>query len=279
MRAWKVLGAPAIGYLLLLTARAYQEWNSPYQRFSALGLLVVFWAAHLLVLAVRLPRTVTVSIDVLTVQYTLWKRLLPYSAISKIELNKISGSNAQLKDGVRIVLANRRPIVLSDIREGTPLLYQVLRAAWEQNHSAVGVALCPSEPNRTFPAWLTPAAIVLALFAAFVAPRDIWREFAGIHSVPDTRILATFPKVPTGWVGAPVASFSGELRSHRWNIEYTSGTFIHSQTDFYLNDSIPINFTRVFLNRDINGAFGIGMNASYDMTLAGDADGSVTSTW
>lgn len=263
--------APAIVYLLPLAARAYQEWGASYHRISSLGLLVVFWAAHLLVLAVRLPRTVTVSIDVLTVQYTLWKRVLPYPAISNIELNKISGANLQSKDGVRIVLANGRSIVLSDIREGTSILYQVLHGVWQQNHSPADVVR-PSEPTRTFPAWLTPAAIVMGLFAAFVAPRDIWRELAGIHSAPDARILATFPQVNTGWAGAPVPFFTGELRSHRWNIEYTSGTFIYSQTDFYLNDSIPINFTRVFLNRDISAAFGIGMNASYDMTLAGDAD-------
>jgi YD repeat-containing protein len=272
MKAWKLVSAPAIIYLLLLAARAYQEWNSPYRRFSALGLLVVLWAAHLLVLAIRWPRSVTVSIDGLAVRYTLWKRLLPYTAIADIELDKKSGPNAHLKDRVRIVLANRRAIVLTDIQEGTRLLYQVLRTAWQHNHSAVDVALYPSEPNRTFPVWLTPAAFVLALFAAFVAPRDMWRELAGAYSAPNTRILATFPKVRTGWARAPVASFSGELRSHRWNIEYTTGTFIHSQTDFYLNDSISINFTRVFLNREINGAFGIGMNAAYDMTLAGDAD-------
>lgn len=158
----------------------------------------MFSAAHLLFLAVRLPRTVTVSTEVLTVQYTLWKRLLPYPAISNIELNGIGDSNSQSKGGIRIVLATGRSIVLTNIREGTPALYQVLRAAWEQNHSPLGVPLYPSEPTRKFPAWLTPAAVALALFVAFVAPSYVWRQPGWIRSVPDARVLATFPQVHTG---------------------------------------------------------------------------------
>jgi YD repeat-containing protein len=68
-----------------------------------------------------------------------------------------------------------------------------------------------------------------------------------------------------------VPIFPGETLGGRWNVDYKTGAFTHSQTDFYIGDSIPINVTRVFLNRLTYGAFGAGTGISYDIHPVGDS--------
>jgi YD repeat-containing protein len=126
---------------------------------------------------------------------------------------------------------------------------------------------------RLLPAWFLPAvAATVALFVLVALPGN-WRRVLRLsRPAPDTKALARFAQLRTGWKGTPQPLFPGDLRYHRWNVDYATGVFSHCQPDFYIGDSIPINLTRIYLNRYESEAFGVGMSASYDMFLTGDAD-------
>jgi YD repeat-containing protein len=206
------------------------------------------------------------------VQYSLWQRVVPFTAIRDIRLEQARAFRTRPIDTIRIIFAHHRSLKLAQIQGGTSALFEVLHRAWENNHAAGVIALPASEGSRRFPGWITWWAIGAALIAALMAPRDIWRQLKWTRTAPDAKSLASFPKIPSGWAGPPVPIYAREAMGHRWAVDYATGSFRHSQTDFYLNDTIPINFTRVFTNRFTNAAFGTGMSASYDITLAGDAD-------
>jgi len=139
MRTWKAVVSPAILYLVIFISTAYQGWNLPGHRFYALGMVGMVWSAHLLLLAIRVPRIVVVSTDTLMVQYTLWQRLVPYAAISDVKLSKLTARLALPEDQVEIALTNGSSLALRNLREGVPLLFHVLRTAWENNHSLIAV--------------------------------------------------------------------------------------------------------------------------------------------
>ena len=268
---WKRLAPRVSVYLILLAAGVSQAWRIPGGRLSSLGLISMVWAAHLVLRETFSLESVTVSADSLILKYSFWQRVVPYVAIRDIRLEQARAFREQI-DSIRIILANRRSLRLQQIREGTAALFEVLHRAWENNHAPGVVIPSLSDRSRTFPTWIVWWAGAAALIAMLVAPRDIWHQLKLMKSAPDAKSLASFPKVSSGWAGPPMPIYAHETMGHRWGVDYATGTFTHSQTDFYLNDAIPINFTRVFTNQFTNAAFGNGMSASYDITLAGDAN-------
>ena len=84
-------------------------------------------------------------------------------------------------------------------------------------------------------------------------------------------LLAQFPVKATGWAGSPIALFADGTPVHRWNVLLNTGGFVHTQTDFYLPDVIPINLTRSYCSHDPESRnFGIGTSSVYEMYLVGD---------
>jgi YD repeat-containing protein len=142
----------------------------------------------------------------------------------------------------------------------------------------------PFEPTRVFPLWITIAAIgVLASIVAAVAlispdwikmimeRRVTMATPGGQRKAPDPAVLANFPATPTGWHGAPIPLFAGQPAPTRWSVNLSTGAFIHTQTDIYLPDVIPIDLSRTYSSFDYyDRDFGIATSASYEVYLVGD---------
>jgi YD repeat-containing protein len=87
----------------------------------------------------------------------------------------------------------------------------------------------------------------------------------------DQRAPVGFHELPTGWSGAPVSLLPGEGATHRWNVDFATGSFTHMQTDFHVGDTVPISITRVYVTGSSGDAFGTGTALGLDAYLTGDA--------
>ena len=57
-----------------------------------------------------------------------------------------------------------------------------------------------------------------------------------------------------------------------YQVDLRTGLFVHSETDFQLEDMVPIKLTRTYRPRDaISRPFGIGTSHSYELFLVGDS--------
>jgi YD repeat-containing protein len=130
--------------------------------------------------------------------------------------------------------------------------------------------------RRRFGRWLAPAALIIALAYVLAVSRRR-QESPEPPAVARTtpHIIAPAPHtkdVATGWRGVPQRVYGGQTDFFRWVLYYDTGGFLHNQTDLYLSDSIPINFTRTYISRDdYSRSFGIGASDSYDIFLSGDS--------
>ncbi|MBE3603218.1 RHS repeat protein [bacterium] len=128
----------------------------------------------------------------------------------------------------------------------------------------------PLKP-RKFSRWVAPVAVALAVLLAFVMLQQS-RDYVPLPLPPDPAQLRAYPRVPTGWAAkAPMPLYVNAGRVSRGLSIPETGAFVHRQTDFYVNDVIPINFTRVQLQiDDYSRCFGLGATNYYDMFLVGD---------
>jgi YD repeat-containing protein len=281
---------PILIYAALVISRVYRSHSIFEASLSGLIFLSVLLGAYLVLLMARIPLSITVLDDAIEIHYALWRRRVPYPAISNVSLIRARNPKNRKKGRVRVDLRNFLTFNVANLRNGSLTLYDTI--CWARSPAAAGserAAALTSEPltklstpyvapwrvdpsMRRFPQWLAPAILGVAAIAALAAPHDIWRNLRTTRpSPPDTKTLATFPQVATGWAGVPVPLFHGEALGSRWNVDFKTGAFTHSQTDFYIGDSIPINITRVFLNREAEGALGGGTGISYDIHPVGDA--------
>jgi YD repeat-containing protein len=274
----------------IVGVRIFQIRSIPEASLAQPIFLSVILGACVVFLMARIPLSATVLRDAVDVQYTLWLRHVPYTVIANISLTSGRDLGGRRTERVRVDLRNFVTFSVMNVRKGSLTLYDTLRAGWHPDAAAASNRVVPDtvepltqlsipyvppwrrDPNlRRFPPRLPPAVIALAFALALVAPRGIWHDLRGMsESPPNTKALAMFPKVATGWAGAPVPIFPGETLGGRWNVDYKTGAFTHSQTDIYIGDAIPINVTRVFLNRETYGAFGAGTSISYDTHTVGD---------
>jgi hypothetical protein len=205
---------------------------------------------------------------VLEVQYTLWRRAIPYGAIAEIELSTGRDLRNKRTHTVRVHLRKRGSLRLGGVREGTAELYQVLRAAWQAASSLaaqqstaadaspadVSAYVPPSNElsqttqfARLFPVWFVPPMVATAALVAVIAMPGTWRRLPLTgRPAPDWKALERFPQMRTGWKGTLRPLFSGDVRYHRWNLDCATEVFSHNQTDFYIGDSIPLNLTQQF---------------------------------
>jgi YD repeat-containing protein len=145
----------------------------------------------------------------------------------------------------------------------------------------------PFETAKFFPGFMraiTISVVVIVLIgAALLALVDPdWLKMyserhytmatpGGTRKPPDTRMLAKFTALPTGWDGTPIPFFPGQSAPTRWTVNLATGAFIHVQTDIYLPDIIPINLSRTYSSFDYaERDFGIGSSDSYEIYLVGD---------
>jgi YD repeat-containing protein len=274
-----------------------RAWSIPEASTSGVSFWFLLLGGHTLFLMIRLPRYIVVSNDALIVQYTLWRRTVPYSAIANISLTRGRDPRGRYTDlflvrawRIRIDLRNFVVFTLANLSKDQTLLYEALCPLWEKASGELAsrvetvqpltkLSMPYERPRRTasdirrFPSWVAPVVIIVAAGAALLAPRSVWRKLRTQPApTPDLKALASFQRIGTGWAAAPVPIFPGETLGGRWNVDYATGAFTHSQTDFHIGDSIAIDVTRVFLNKESDEAFGAGMSVSYDMYLVGDAE-------
>lgn len=137
-----------------------------------------------------------------------------------------------------------------------------------------GFGAVRAQKPRRFGRWLAPSVIIAValLMLLMFRVRSRRGETAPSPLPPDPALLATFPRLPTGWaVRRPMPLYMSKRGIHRGTAFFDTGVFVHTQTDFYVNDVIPINFTRVQLQRDkYSRCFGVGGSNYYDMFLSGD---------
>jgi YD repeat-containing protein len=288
MHTWLVLVGPVVAYSAVIFADQLYRSGDYFgdRRALIIGWCVLF-AVYLFIALLRVPRRIRLSSQVLEVQYTLWRRAVPYGAIAEIELSTGRDLRNKRTHTVRVHLRKGGSLRLGGVREGTAELYQVLRAAWQAASSLaaqqstaadaspadVSAHVPPSnELSQTTQLWFVPAMVATAALVAVIAMPGTWRRLPLMGGpAPDWKALERFPQMRTGWKGTPRPLFSGDVRYHRWNLDYATGVFSHNQTDFYIGDSIPLNLTRVYLNRFESQAFGAGMSASCDILLLGDS--------
>ena len=289
-KTWRLVLLPLLVYAAVGLWDFDRAWFNPEASISGVAFWLLLLGGHTLFLLFRIPLYVVVSNDALIVPYTLWRRTVRYSAIANISLTRGRDPRGRRIDRIRIDLRNFVVFTLANLSKDQTLLYDVLRPLWEKAVDGLAprvevvqpltkLSMPYERPRRTasgirrFPSWVAPVVIIVAAVAALLAPRSVWRKLRPQHApTPDLKALASFPRIGTGWAGAPVPIFPGETLGGRWNVDYATGAFTHSQTDFHIGDSIAIDVTRVFLNKEYDEAFGAGMSVSYDMYLVGDAE-------
>jgi len=296
-KTWRRVLLPLLVYAAIGLWDYDRAWSIPEASTSGVSFWFLLLGGHTLFLMIRLPRYIVVSNDALIVQYTLWRRTVPYSAIANISLTRGRDPRGRYTDlflvrawRIRIDLRNFVVFTLANLSKDQTLLYEALCPLWEKAGGELAsraetvqpltkLSMPYERPRRTapdlrrFPSWVAPVVLIVAAGAALLAPRSVWRKLKPQPApTPDVKALASFPRIGTGWAGVPVPIFPGETLGGRWNVDYTTGAFTHSQTDFHIGDSVAIDVTRVFLNKESDEAFGAGMSVSYDMFLVGDVD-------
>ncbi len=78
----------------------------------------------------RAPRRLTIQNDSFTVEFLLRRWVVPYSTINNIELSEIRGARGNPVGVVKVERDGGRTLRLAGFREGAPVLYASLRAAW-----------------------------------------------------------------------------------------------------------------------------------------------------
>jgi hypothetical protein len=86
---------------------------------------------------------------------------------------------------------------------------------------------------RHFGRWVAPggALAIAILVGVFVYIHEPQPQ-ALPHKPPNPALLANYEKVPTGWAGHPRWFLGGAKRPYRWQVDWGTGIFMHSQTDF-----------------------------------------------
>jgi len=83
-------------------------------------------------------------------------------------------------------------------------------------------------------------------------------QVADLKSILEARPRSRSPLMDSPRAGDPV--------------DLQTGLYVRSNTDLYLKDSIPIQFSRTYRNADSRSrAFGIGTSLSFDMFIVGDS--------
>lgn len=119
-----------------------------------------------------------------------------------------------------------------------------------------------------------------AAFWNYDADAKGWYVYGHGSATPDGRSIAPDPGVllyeftgamQAGGDGPGQGCTIGQCPKRAEPLSIATGQFIHTRTDFFLPDTIPINFSRTYITNDsFSRAFGVGTTDSYDMFLIGD---------
>ena len=147
----------------------------------------------------------------------------------------------------------------------------------ETNQEAIDLrAAVIGEPGRAadrrvFGRWVPVAAIIVAATATLLYHRSRLHTYELPHKPPNPALLAKFPAMAVGWDNRPLWFLGKGGRHHRSEVDYSTGIFIHNQTDLFIGDTIPIVLSRTYMSTDqIVFAFGIGAGHWFDIYLSGD---------
>ncbi len=199
-KTWRRVLLPLLVYAAIVLLDYDRAWSDPEASMSGVSFWFLLLAVHTLFLMIRLPRYVVIADDALIVQYTLWRRTVPYGAIANISLTRGRDPRGRYSDlflarawRIRIDLCNFVVFTLANLSKDQTLLYDALHPLWEK---AGGDLASPVEtvqpltklsmpyerPRRTasdirrFPSWVLPVVLVAAAGAAILAPRSVWRK-------------------------------------------------------------------------------------------------------
>lgn len=87
----------------------------------------------LIFLMTRIPRSLMLSPDSLTVGYLGWQRIVPYETITNVEMTKRVGNSGKVVELVTVECRNGRTLKFGSLKEGVPTFHQTLRAAWSRS--------------------------------------------------------------------------------------------------------------------------------------------------
>lgn len=130
LRTWVVVMSPlAVGVVYGLIVLWTHQSLGP-DRTRVLILYFVILAAAELILIARLPWRIMLSDSAASVGYPLWNRVVPYRAITRIELLRGLNREGRRLETVRMELKNGRALSFRNLKSGERTLYEVLMARW-----------------------------------------------------------------------------------------------------------------------------------------------------
>src|SRR6266851_7039894 len=105
-KTWRRVLLPLLVYTAIAIWDFDRAWSNPEASMSGVSFWFLLLVAHTLFLMIRIPLYVVVSNDALIVQYTLWRRTVPYGAIANISLTRRRNLRGRHIDRIRINLRN-----------------------------------------------------------------------------------------------------------------------------------------------------------------------------
>src|SRR5229473_5392702 len=87
-KTWRRVLLPLLVYAAIGLWDYDRGWSDPEASLFGVSFWFLLLGGHALFLMIRLPLYVVVANDALIVQYTLWRRTVPYGAIANISLTR-----------------------------------------------------------------------------------------------------------------------------------------------------------------------------------------------
>ncbi len=121
--------------ITLLDVAGVLYWHSHLSggRGNPMAVFLLCFALWTIYAMTRIPRSLMLSPDSLTVGYLGWRRIVPFETITNVEMSKRVVNTGKSVDLVTVERRNGRALKFGSLKEGVPTFHQALRAAWSRS--------------------------------------------------------------------------------------------------------------------------------------------------